>query len=206
MSAAAARADRIPSLVVASTSEGKLREIRDALAAAGVELRSLADIGWTEDIPETGETFEANAAMKAEAVCRALGAPVLADDSGLEVEALDWGPGVRSARFAGPTDEDRNRELVRRLRETGEPEPWPARYRCVLALAAPGEPTVTFEGACHGAIVSEARGTGGFGYDPHFLLPDRNVTVGEIPLAEKQQISHRGQALRRLADWLTAEG
>ncbi len=193
-------------LLVASTSEGKLREIRDALAGTGVELSSLADIGWTENVPETGETFEENATMKAEAVCAALGRAVLADDSGLEVEALGWGPGVRSARFAGPGDEDRNRELVRLLRETGVPGPWRARYRCVLALARPGEATLLFGGSCLGAIVEEPRGTGGFGYDPHFLLPDRNLTVGEISLAEKQQISHRGEALAKLADWLKAEG
>jgi XTP/dITP diphosphohydrolase len=188
-------------LLVATTSEGKLREIREALRSVDVEVASLADVGWGDEIPEAGETFETNATQKAEAVCRALGRPALADDSGLEVEALGGAPGVYSTRFAGPdtTEEDRNRELVHLLRGTGLPPPWPARYRCVLALAVPGRATELFEGECPGAIVPEARGTGGFGYDPIFLLPERGVTVGEITLAEKQTVSHRGKALRKLA-------
>jgi XTP/dITP diphosphohydrolase len=188
-------------LVVASTSQGKLREIRDALRSLAVEVHSLDDVGWVGEIPETGETFEANAIQKAETVCRALGRPVLADDSGLEVEALGGAPGVYSTRFAGPdtTEDQRNRELVRLLRQTGLPPPWPARYRCVLALAIPGRATELFGGECRGAIIPEARGTGGFGYDPIFLLPERGVTVGEITLEEKQAVSHRGRALRALA-------
>lgn len=192
-------------IVLASTSEGKLREIRDALSGLGVELLSLEEAGWDEiEIPETGETFEENARLKADIVSGVLGCVSLADDSGLECDALAGRPGVHSARFAGrgATDDDRNRELVRLLEGTGEPAPWAARYRCVLALSARGRTIACFEGACEGAIVAEPRGTDGFGYDPHFLLPERGVTVGEIPLVEKQQISHRGRALRALATWL----
>lgn len=190
-------------MVVATSSEGKLREIRDALAPLGVRLFSLADIGWTEDIAETGGTFEANALIKATAVAAATGQPALADDSGLEVDALGGRPGVNSSRFAGPEADDRarNRVLVEMLAQTDQPSPWPAQYRCVLAYVEPdGEPS-TFEGILRGAIVPEARGNGGFGYDPHFLLTDRGVTVGEIPLADKQEISHRGQALRCFRRW-----
>ena len=191
-------------LVVASTSCGKIREIRDALSRLDIALLSLADVGWSDEIPETGATFEENAALKAEAVAGATDRLVLADDSGLEVDALGGGPGVYSTRFAGPgtTAQERNRELVRRLRATGTAPPWPAQYRCVLALAGPDLPTRTFEGLCRGAIVPEPRGTGGFGYDPIFLLPDRGLTVGQITLAEKQAVSHRGLALRKLREWL----
>lgn len=191
-------------LVVASTSAGKIREIRDALSGLDVALLALAEVGWSDEIAETGESFEGNAVLKAETVAAGVGKLALADDSGLEVDALRGGPGVYSTRFAGPetTQQERNVELVRRLRETGAPPPWPAQYRCVLALAGPELPTRTFEGLCRGAIVPEPRGTGGFGYDPIFLLPDRSLTVGELALAEKQGISHRGEALRKLCEWL----
>lgn len=191
-------------LVVATTSEGKLREIRDALRPAALRVTSLSDLGWRRDIPETGSTFAENAIIKAQTVCDESGLPALADDSGLEVDDLEGRPGVHSSRFAGPDadDDDRNRELVRLLGEAGGEPPWPAQYRCVLAYAQPGAEPVTFEGVCRGAIVPHARGSGGFGYDPHFLLPDRDVTVGEISLAEKQAISHRGEALRRFVRWI----
>lgn len=194
---------------MASTSEGKLREIRDALAGLPVTLVSLEDAGWDElEIEETGDTFEENARLKAEVVSGVLGCVALADDSGLEVDALSGMPGVHSARFAGPeaTDVDRNLELVRLLEGSDTPPPWPARYRCVLALSTRGGRSVCFEGTFEGAIVPEARGTGGFGYDPHFLLPERGLTVGEISLAEKQAISHRGKALAALAMWLRGGG
>lgn len=191
--------------MLASSSEGKVREIRDILEPLGVELLTLDDVGWQGDIPETRDSFEGNAAQKAEHVCAALGLPVLADDSGLEVDALGGAPGVRSSRFAGPGKDDatRNRELLRLLWATGTAPPWPARYRCVVALAAPGQTTQLFEGTCEGAITDQPRGDGGFGYDPVFLLPDRGVTVGEISLSEKQAISHRGHALRQLVRWLS---
>ncbi len=193
---------------MATTSEGKLREIHDALAGLAVTLLSLEEAGW-EDLPieETGDTFEENARLKAEVVAGVLGCVALADDSGLEVEALGGMPGVHSARFAGAeaTDLDRNRELVRLLEGRDTPPPWPARYRCVLALSDRGKRALCFEGTFEGAIVPEARGDGGFGYDPHFLLPERGVTVGEITLAEKQRISHRGKALAAFARWLRGE-
>lgn len=190
-------------MLVATSSEGKMREIRDALAPLGLELLSLADIGWIAEIDETGSTFEANALIKATAVAEATAMAALADDSGLEVDVLDGQPGVNSSRFAGPEadDMDRNRILVERLVATAEPPPWAAQYRCVLAYVEPEREPVTFESVLRGAIVPEARGCGGFGYDPHFLLPERGVTVGEIPLASKQEISHRGQALRRFLLW-----
>lgn len=180
-----------------------MREIRDALAPLGLRLLSLADIGWTAEIAETGGTFEANAVIKSTAIARETGLPTLADDSGLEVDILDGLPGVYSSRFAGPmaTDLDRNAALVKRLWSTGAPPPWPAQYRCVLSYAEGESTPLVFEGVLRGAIVPEARGTGGFGYDPHFLLPDRGVTIGEISLASKQEISHRGQALRRFLLW-----
>ncbi len=190
-------------LVLATRNEGKRAELLRMLADLPAEVRSLRDYPDFPPLPEEGDTYEANARSKALAVARGLGEVSLADDSGLEVDYLEGQPGVHSARFLGPaaTDEDRNREILRRL-EGVPPENRTARYRAVVAVAFPDGRVYTFEGVCEGAIALEPRGTGGFGYDPIFYLPELDRTVAELTPQEKDLVSHRGQALRKAAEFL----
>jgi XTP/dITP diphosphohydrolase len=178
-------------LVVATGNLGKLRELEGLLAGAGVELGA-----FDPAVPEDADTYEGNAAIKAEAACAATGLPALGDDSGLEVAALDGFPGLRSARIA-PTQPERERLVLARL--AGVPRPWHARFVCVLALAVPGRPTLTFAGAREGEIV-ERRGAGGFGYDPVFLVPELGRTFAELAPAEKDRWSHRAAAAAALRE------
>jgi XTP/dITP diphosphohydrolase len=179
-------------LVIATGNAGKLREYRELLAPAGLEL-----IAFDSEVDEVGETYMENARLKAETACSRSGLPSLGDDSGVEVEALGGFPGIRSARL-GPTQQQRTAELLRRLE--GKPQPWQGRFVCVLALAAPGEDTQFFEGECRGEIVPEWRGEAGFGYDPIFLVPGTGKTFGEMPPVEKQLYSHRARAVRALLE------
>jgi XTP/dITP diphosphohydrolase len=160
---------------------------------------------WPE-VEETGETYLENALLKARAVAAAQGIPAVADDSGIEVDALDGGPGPRSARFAGPTatDEENLRLLVDRLREVPE-ERRAARYRCVAACAWPDGREVWADGGCEGRLIVEPTGSGGFGYDPVFV-PDETPgrTMAQLSSDEKNAISHRGRALRALGEILAA--
>ena len=184
-------ADR-PRLVIASGNAGKLREYRDLLSGAGVEL-----VAFDSEVEEVGESYSENARLKAEAALARSGLPSLGDDSGLEVEALDGFPGIKSARL-GPTQEERTAELLRRLE--GVPRPWEARFVCVIALAMPGRDTRFFEGECRGEVVPEWRGEAGFGYDPIFLVPGTGKTFGEMPPEEKRKYSHRAAAARALLE------
>src|SRR4029077_19470601 len=152
---------------------------------------------FDSEVEEVGETYAANAQLKADAGTARSGLPALGDDSGGEVGALDGFPGIRSARL-GPTQEQRTAELLRRLE--GKPRPWNARFVCVLALADPGHPIQFFEGECQGEIVSEWRGEAGFGYDPVFLVPGTGKTFGEMPAEEKRLYSHRARAVRALLE------
>jgi len=181
-----------PRLVIASGNAGKLREYRDLLSAAGVEL-----IAFDSEVDEVGESYSENARLKAEAALARSGLPSLGDDSGLEVEALHGFPGIKSARL-GPTQEERTAELLRRLE--GVPRPWEARFVCVIALAMPGRDTRFFEGECRGEVVPEWRGEAGFGYDPIFLVPGTGKTFGEMPPEEKRKYSHRAAAARALLE------
>ena len=187
-----------PKLLLATGNPGKARELAELLKGAPFEMVSLQDLGLPTDIDEPADTFEGNAIIKAEAYARMSGLLTLADDSGLEIDALNGQPGVHSKRFAGEdaTDEDRVQIVLQRL----DGVPWEqrtARYRCVLAIAKPGEGTVTCEGICSGIINRELRGTGGFGYDPVFYLPEYDKTVAELSLEEKNQVSHRAKAARQ---------
>ena len=184
-------ADR-PRLVIASGNAGKLREYRDLLSSAGVEL-----VAFDSEVDEVGESYSENARLKAEAALARSGLPSLGDDSGLEVEALDGFPGIKSARL-GPTQKERTAELLRRLE--GVPRPWQARFVCVIALAMPGRDTRFFEGECRGEVVPEWRGEAGFGYDPIFLVPGTGKTFGEMPPEEKRKYSHRAAAARALLE------
>ena len=182
-------------LVVATKNPGKLKEIREILGSE-VSVTSLADFPGVGDIVEDGTTFEANATKKALSVAFHTGHVSLADDSGLEVDALNGAPGVYSARFAGEkaTDEQNNRKLLRLLEET-PPEKRTARFRCVIAIGAPDGSVQTAEGRAEGLILCSPRGTGGFGYDPLFLVPGIRRTFAELPPEEKNRLSHRGKAL-----------
>lgn len=196
-------------IVVATGNPHKVEEIRAILSAVGVRVRSLADAGYTGAEPEeTGARFEQNAAIKARAYAHAIGAPVLADDSGLVVDALQGEPGVHSAHWAGhegtrpERDARNNAKLIAALR--GVPlDRRTARFVCTLCVAAP-DGTILLEarGEMEGVIVDEARGAHGFGYDPLFLLPDFGRTSAELSPEEKNAISHRGRALRHLAELL----
>ena len=181
-----------PRLVIASGNAGKLREYRDLLSGAGVEL-----VAFDSEVEEVGESYSENARLKADAALARSGLPSLGDDSGLEVEALDGFPGIKSARL-GPTQKERTAELLRRLE--GLPRPWQARFVCVIALAMPGRDTRFFEGECRGEVVPEWRGEAGFGYDPIFLVPGTGKTFGEMPPEEKRKYSHRAAAARALLE------
>src|SRR5687768_12470446 len=217
LAGASPRPSERPRLVIATRSEHKLRELRELLRLEHAELVSLDDLGAEGDPVEDGETFETNAAIKARAAVRATGLPVLADDSGLEVDALDGGPGVRTRRYAGEdaTDAENNAKLLAAL-DGLPPERRGARYVCVLALALPGDAGprggqhVTFtRGTCRGRIACAPRGTGGFGYDPIFepeIEAPGGRTLGLWTPDEKNAISHRARAARRMATRLTALG
>ncbi len=197
-------------LIVATTSQGKLRDFRTAAEAHGIEMMPLPGISMMAAPEETGATFEANATLKAVYYSRfAPGELVLADDSGLEVDALDGAPGVRSARFAADaglvdspdandnTDVWNNMVLLQRMVGV-EPDRRTARYKCVLAAARDGAVMQTAEGRVEGMILGAPRGTGGFGYDPLFYLPELDKTMAEISLESKLTLSHRGRALEAL--------
>lgn len=182
-------------LVVATGNEGKAVEIRAGLEGVTVEtLKAHPDIEMPE---ETGETFEANAILKAEHVCRVLGVPALADDSGLVVDALDGAPGVRSARYAPGTDEDRYVKLLGAL-EGVPAEKRTCRFVCAMAFAVPGQETIVTRGTSEGSIRTAPQGTSGFGYDPVFGVAGDTRTMAELTIAEKNAISHRGRALAQM--------
>ena len=179
-------------LVIATGNTGKLREYRELLAGAGVEL-----VAFDSEVDEVGESYAENARLKAETAAARSRLAALGDDSGVEVEALGGFPGIRSARL-GPTQEERTAELLKRLE--GKRRPWNARFVCVLALADPSHATQFFEGECRGEIVPEWRGAAGFGYDPVFLVPGTGKTFGEMPPEEKRLYSHRARAVRALLE------
>jgi XTP/dITP diphosphohydrolase len=214
-----ARASRTrPRLLVATHSAHKLAELRELLALEHGELVSLDDLGIDDDPEETGETFETNARIKARAAARWTGLPTLADDSGIEVDALNGAPGVRTRRYAGPTatDAENNAKLLAALAGL-PPARRGARYVCVLALALPHPAAKPHDavrlrlvrGTSRGRIATAPRGHGGFGYDPIFEPagePPGGRTFGEWAPAEKHAVSHRGRAARRMAPILRELG
>jgi len=182
-------------LVVGTKNPGKLREVRAVLAKVLPEVKIAEDLDWP-DVVESGETLEENALIKARAVCAATGVAAIADDTGLEVAALGGGPGVRSARYAGPDGDDaaNRRALLYALEGCSDRK---ARFRTVVAVVSPGGDEVTVEGILEGAVAPVERGGGGFGYDSLFEIGDR--TLAELGEGEKNRLSHRGRALRALA-------
>ena len=194
-----------PKLLVATRNAGKLRELTELLGDVPCDLVSLNDVGIDYEVDETGSTFDENAALKAETYCQLSGLNTLADDSGLEVDALGGEPGVRSARYAGPdaSDADRVALLLAKLADTPHAART-ARFRCVIAIAAPGEDVELHSGYCEGRIVSRPRGENGFGYDPIFEFPDLGLTMAELPIRLKNSLSHRALAARSAAESLAA--
>lgn len=181
-------------LVLATRNQGKTDEIKALLGKFNIDIRNLEGFGPIPPIVEDGDTFEENAYKKASLTARYLGLPALADDSGLVVEALNGAPGVHSARYAGKdaSDSQRYRKL---LQELGDSENRAAEFVCVLSLAVPTGPALTYEASCEGVITHEPAGTGGFGYDPVFFYPPLNKTFAQLTRQEKNKVSHRGKAL-----------
>ncbi|HYI44509.1 MAG TPA: RdgB/HAM1 family non-canonical purine NTP pyrophosphatase [Actinomycetota bacterium] len=187
--------------VFASRNRHKVEQVRVLLP--GFDLVTIDEIAPDTVLEEPFDTFEENALAKARAAAKATGLPAVADDSGVEVDALGGEPGVRSARYAGvtATDEDNNRKLVALLADVPKEERT-CRYRCVAVFVTPEGEEVLADGSCEGRVVLEGRGTLGFGYDPHVIPEGETRTMGEIPLDEKLKFSHRGRAFRALAEKL----
>jgi len=188
----------MPRLLLATNNAGKVAEYRQLLDGCGWELVTPADIGLHLQVEESGQTYGENATMKAVHFAQASGLLTLADDSGLEVDALNGRPGVLSARYAGPdrTDEERVQALLQELRDVPD-EQRAARFRAVIAIAKPDGAVELVEGTVEGRIAHEPRGANGFGYDPVFLLAERGLTTAELPSDEKHAVSHRGVAARK---------
>ena len=185
------------SLLIATTNKGKIRELHALLDPLGIPLLTPADLNLHLDVEEDGSTYAENATKKALAFARASGLTALADDSGLEVDALGGAPGHYSARYAskpGATDADRRTYLLQNL--AGKPRPWKARFVATVALAGPEGSVDLAEGTCPGEIIPEERGSGGFGYDPIFLLPELCQTMAELPEETKNRLSHRARAVQ----------
>ncbi len=193
----------LPVLLIATANPGKLREFRQLLADTPVRLGALAQLPAVPHIAEDGATYAANATHKALTIARWSGCATLADDSGLEVDALRGAPGVRSARYAGAAQDSaaNTRKLLDALNGVPTPERT-ARFRCVLVVACPDGATLITEGCAEGRILESPRGAGGFGYDPLFLYPPLQRTFAELPAAVKDRVSHRAQACARLREQL----
>ncbi len=184
-------------LVLATTNKNKIKEFQEMVKDFPIEIRSVGDFGPIPECIEDGETFDDNAYKKALHTAKILGLPAISDDSGLEVEALGGAPGVYSARYAGEsaTDEENCDKL---LQELAEEKNRKAAFKCVLSIAVPSGPALTYEGSCEGVILKEKRGESGFGYDPLFLYEPFNKTFAECNMEEKNKVSHRGKALAEL--------
>ena len=194
-------------ILVATSNKGKLRDFAAAAAVHGVAIFGIPDFDDLPEVEEDADTFEGNARKKAETYSmHSGGSPVLADDSGLEVDALNGAPGVYSARYARstatpePTDEQNNTKLLAELARTQDTQRT-ARFVCVIALAQNGSTIATFRGEASGVILPSPRGNGGFGYDPLFFFPSLGKTFAELTAEEKTEVSHRGQAFRKFLDW-----
>ena len=183
-------------IVLATNNMGKLREVRSLFD--NVEIFSLRDINYTKDIEETGQTFAENALIKAKTIAEEFNITVIADDSGLEVDALNGEPGIYSARYAGGhNDEDNNRLLIKNLQGIDNRK---ARYVCAICVYKPNGEYKIFEANCEGEIIDNPRGTNGFGYDPYFYVKELSKTFAEVSLEEKNKLSHRAKALRMVKE------
>lgn len=181
-------------LVLATRNPGKTKEIRELLAGYPVVIKNLDDFGPIPEVEEDGATFEENAYKKASFTARVLGIPAMADDSGLEVHALNGEPGIYSARYAGPgaTDDQNNSKLLERMKGQKDRS---ATFVCLISIAVPCGVALTYEGRCEGVIATAPQGSGGFGYDPLFYYPPLEASFAQLSPDEKNRISHRGRAL-----------
>lgn len=183
-------------LLIATNNKGKVKELQELLKELNIQLITPASINLSLDVVEDGETYKENAAKKAIAFAQASGLISLADDSGIEVDALDGAPGLYSARYS-PTpnadDADRRAYLLQNLKD--KPQPWEARFHSTIAIAKPNGEVEFTEGNCYGEIISEERGSGGFGYDPIFFMPEFNKTTAEMDIEQKNRLSHRALAV-----------
>jgi XTP/dITP diphosphohydrolase len=191
----------MPSLLIATRNPGKLREMRALLECLGIDLPDPTSLGLHQRLQELRDDYAANARLKAGTFARLAGLWALGDDTGLEMEALGGAPGPISARLVegareGATDADRRRALLRLLQP--HPRPWTARFRCTAALASPQGQFDLAEGVCEGEIIAVERGQEGFGYDPIFLIQGTQCTMAELPLAQKNRLSHRARAIQTL--------
>lgn len=184
----------IPMIVIATNNKNKLVEFKNLLKETSIEVKSLADFGPIPEAVEDGSTFDENAYKKAHHTARILGIPAIADDSGLCVDALGGAPGVYSARYAGEnaTDSENCKKLLEELEGKSDRK---AHFSCVLSIAVPSGPALTYEAHCDGIILNEPRGTSGFGYDPLFYFEELGKTFAELSMDEKNRVSHRGKAL-----------
>lgn len=185
--------------VLATRNQGKVKEFQELLKNFPIELRSLNDFGPIPEVEEDGATFDENAYKKAHFTAKVLGLPAIADDSGLVVEALDGSPGVLSARYAGKKATDQE-NIFKLLKEMTGVENRKAAFECVISIAVPSGPALTYEGRCEGEITLAPHGSEGFGYDPVFLYPPAGKTFAELPMEEKNRVSHRGRALAAVAE------
>ena len=194
-------------LLIATNNQGKVKELQDLLKDTGIVLITPAHINLDLDVIEDGLTYAENAIKKAIAFAQASGLISLADDSGLEVDVLNGAPGLYSARYGSSngeklSDKDRRDYLIKNLKD--KPRPWTARFHATIAIAIPNEETHLTEGFCEGQIIPEERGTGGFGYDPIFLLSEMGKTMAELSMEEKNRLSHRARAVMKAKDVLEA--
>ncbi|WP_026581857.1 XTP/dITP diphosphatase [Bacillus sp. J33] len=192
-------------VIIATKNAGKAREFERMFKPLGYEVKTLLDYPGFQDVEETGSTFEENAILKAETVSKELGRMVIADDSGLMVDALGGRPGIYSARYAGEEKNDqKNMDKILKEMENTPENSRQARFYCALAIAAPGRETLTVAGTCEGSILRGKRGTHGFGYDPIFFAEEKGKAMAELKPEEKSEISHRAKALKKLEEVLPA--
>ncbi|MDC0701000.1 MULTISPECIES: XTP/dITP diphosphatase [Priestia] len=193
-------------IIIATKNAGKVKDFETLFSPKGFKVTSLLDFPEIEDVEETGVTFAENATLKAEAISSALNKPVIADDSGLAIDALNGEPGVYSARYAGENKDD-NANIEKVLQKLNDVpfEKRTARFHCALAIAVPGKRTEIVEGTCEGHILEEKRGENGFGYDPIFFVEKWRCSMAELTKEQKNQISHRANALKRLAPLIDAQ-
>lgn len=190
-------------IIIATKNKGKVREFEAMLAPLGYQIQSLLDFPNSIDVEETGQTFEENAILKAEAISKEYQLMTIADDSGLEIDFLNGEPGVFSARYTGPEKDDQaNIDKVLEKLENVEMGKRQARFVCALAISIPGKQTQTVIGTCEGYIAKERKGQGGFGYDPIFRIDKTGKTMAELSKEDKNKISHRADALRKIKELL----
>lgn len=193
-------------IILATNNKSKVREISEMMSGSDITFESLADAGINVEVEETGTTFEENALLKAREICKLSGKPTISDDSGLEIDALDGAPGIYSSRFIGEdTSYDiKNNALIEKLENVADPDRT-ARFRCCMALVLPDGREFVTEGAMEGIIAREPKGINGFGYDPILFIPEYNRTSAELSSEEKNNISHRGEALRKMIEVIKKE-